>query len=301
MSKNVTGKRRSPVSRGSIAAIALALFVILDSALVLWALDAAPQGLHSDTVASSTPHDDASDTSPGAPQESALFIGDSYTTGSRASRPDAKWTSIVSMASGWKERNEGRGGTGYITTSDRRGCGRDYCPTYREVITDLTGPAPDIVVISGGRNDSEQPSSPYRDVVVSTIADAQNKWPRARIIVTSPIWDDQIPAWAPNNVNAVRAATEARGAVFVDLGQPLLNHSNYVSQDGVHPNDAGYQAIAAAFLRAIPGDSHAAAEEVVPRTLLLMIAIGSGAIIIFLVCWRLIRNRRASNIQITKR
>ena len=53
---------------------------------------------------------------------SALFIGDSYTQGLRASSNAARWTTLVCQAFGWSEDNRGVGGSGYSVPLC---CGRD--------------------------------------------------------------------------------------------------------------------------------------------------------------------------------
>lgn len=231
-----------PRRRRKLQAIGLIGFVLIDVIAIWWAF--APSSGAVGRNATSAPSREAE----AASEQTALFIGDSYTTGSRASEPSARWTSKVAAASRWQEINEGRGGTGYISTSDRRGCGRDYCPTYQEVIESLSGLAPEIVVISGGRNDGQRAPADYERVVESTLKSASAKWPQAEIIVTSPIWDDEQPSWAPEMAQAVKTAADKTQATYVDLGQPLLGHPEYLSADSIHPNDAGYEAIAQAFL-----------------------------------------------------
>ena len=181
---------------------------------------------------------------------SVLFIGDSYSAGAGASAPSARWTTIASNELGWIENNEARGGTGYVATAGVNGCGIEYCPTYGEVIRDEADLTPSIVVISGGRNDGAQPD--YQAMVESTIREAQAKWPGAAVVVTSPIWDDDAaPAWMTASIAAVQAAAAAAGAVYLDIGQPLAGNADLViAGDGVHPSDAGYAAIAAAFTAA---------------------------------------------------
>lgn len=182
----------------------------------------------------------------------ALFIGDSYTAGTGASSKDVRWSTLVSKELGWLEHNEARGGTGYVMTNGLAGCGQDYCPNYPEAIAASTV-TPSIVIINGGRNDGETPAG-YTDSVRATIDAAKAKWPEAKIVVTSPMWDDDtMPEWMTGTIAAVKDAATATGATYVDLGQPIVGHADYVIADGVHPNDAGYQAIAAAFVAAWPG------------------------------------------------
>lgn len=182
----------------------------------------------------------------------ALFIGDSYTAGVGASEPELRWTTLVSTELGWTEKNEGRGGTGYVKTSGVEGCGLEHCPIYSEAIAASTTFTPDVVIISGGRNDG-QATEGYNAAVQGAISTAKKKWPKATVVVTSPIWDDDAaPQWWPTLVTTVREAAAASGATFLDMGHPLQGNVRFVTEDGVHPNDAGHRAIAAEFLAAWP-------------------------------------------------
>lgn len=181
-----------------------------------------------------------------------LFIGDSYTAGTGATSKAERWTTLVADQLDWFEFNHGYGGTGYVVTAGRDGCGADYCPSYPEAIAAVTDVEPGIIVISGGRNDGER-APDYSAAITATIQAAQTRWPEAQIVVTSPLWDDDpVPAWFPETITAARDAATATGATWVDLGQPLAGRTDFLVSDGVHPNDAGYAAIAAAFVAAWP-------------------------------------------------
>lgn len=185
-----------------------------------------------------------------ADRPTVLFLGDSYTAGAGASEQNLRWTSVASKSLAWKENNEGLGGTGYVTSSDSRGCGLDYCNTYPEQVASLTKAQPDMVVISGGRNDNN-PGSGYYDAVLSTIESVKDQWPTARVLVTSPLWDDDdAPRWFSASVDAVRDAAAEAQVSYLDLGQPLLGHQEFITDDGIHPTDAGYAAIASEFVQA---------------------------------------------------
>lgn len=179
-----------------------------------------------------------------------LFIGDSYSAGAGASAPELRWTTLASAEHGWSEQNRALGGTGYVKTAGPEGCGLDYCGTYREVIDGVTDTSPDIVIVSGGRNDG-QPAATYAQTVADTIAAVRAKWPETQIVVTSPIWDDDAPPrWFGDVIAATQSAAASSGATWLDLGQPLAGDAALVVEDSIHPSDAGYAAIAAAFTQA---------------------------------------------------
>ncbi|WP_062311197.1 SGNH/GDSL hydrolase family protein [Demequina rhizosphaerae] len=176
----------------------------------------------------------------------AAFVGDSYSAGAGASDTDVRWTTVVANDLGWSEDNVALGGTGYVTSAGKEACGLDYCGTYAETIGDVGGD-PDLVVISGGRNDGRSPAG-LENAAVNTFEKAHTRFPNALIVATSPLWDDdEAPAWLEDNAEVVKRAAEETGTVYLDIGQPLAGHPAYIAEDGLHPNDAGHVAIAIAF------------------------------------------------------
>lgn len=240
------GKRRhdrSAAVRAWITGLVVAGLAVGAVALTVTALRPAPAPTG---VADYTP----------APQPTAqyrpivAFFGDSYSAGTGATKPSNRWTSVVSADLGWRENNFALGGTGYIATSSTNGCGKDYCPTYIEVIQALGSDSikPDYVVISGGRNDGRSLPDQFPRIR-ETYAAAQALWPDARVIVTSPLWDSTAaPGWLTEGVATTRAAADELGALFLDLGQPLGGRPDLITADGVHPNDDGYAAVASTFI-----------------------------------------------------
>lgn len=183
-----------------------------------------------------------------------LYIGDSYSAGAGASDSSLRWTTVSSNELGIVEVNRALGGTGYVATSNEQGCGLEYCGTYAEVIAENADAlTPDVVVISGGRNDGA-PGDGYAEAVSATIQQAHAQWPDAVIIVTSPLWDaTEPPEWLDDSRAIVQEVATANGATYLDLGEPLGGQPDLVGPDGIHPNDAGHAAIAAVFIQAWTG------------------------------------------------
>jgi acyl-CoA thioesterase-1 len=175
------------------------------------------------------------------------FIGDSYTQGAGADSEGAPWPTLLSRSEDWAERNLGRGGTGYISTSTVAGCGLEYCPNYSEMIPEAVTLNPSKVVVSGGRNDVGQDPEAVTEAINSFYEDLRAQLPDAEIIAISPVWDArEAPEEIDRMRDAVRAAAEANGAEYLDIGQPLAGQPDLVAPDEVHPNNEGHAALAEA-------------------------------------------------------
>ncbi|WP_179272190.1 SGNH/GDSL hydrolase family protein [Rhodococcus sp. 05-2254-6] len=171
-----------------------------------------------------------------------VFLGDSYSKGIGASTNGKRWTTLVSAAMGWSELNLAEGGSGYTTTY--LGQKTDYA-----IKLDVVAAAqPDIVVVSGGRNDYEAGTSSVTGAVALSLFEAiKAAAPNTEVIVTSPIWDStEPPADFATLIDGVKAATASAVARYLDIGEPLADHPDMIDPDGLHPNDAGHRIIAGA-------------------------------------------------------
>ncbi|OZD78700.1 hypothetical protein CH260_02530 [Rhodococcus sp. 05-2256-B2] len=175
------------------------------------------------------------------------FLGDSYSKGIGASSNGQRWTTLVSAAMGWSELNLAEGGSGYTTTY--LGQKTDYA-----IKLDVVAAAqPDIVVVSGGRNDYEAGTASVTGAVASSLfAAIKAAAPNTEVLVTSPIWDaTEPPADFPTLIDGVKAATASAEARYLDIGEPLADHPDMIDPDGLHPNNEGHQIIASAVVSAL--------------------------------------------------
>lgn len=197
-----------------------------------------------------TPSETASPTPSAEPMPVALFIGDSYTDGAGATDDTSRWTTLVSVELGWAEVNYGFGGTGYATALVGEVCTRDECPAYPGAVELAAGEMPDVIVVSGGRNDSADMVA-FQAGVDATFEALAATFPGVPVVVTSPLWDDDpAPDDLAQKAEIVEAAAASAGATYLDLGQPLFGHAEYVIDDGIHPDDDGHAAIAETFVAA---------------------------------------------------
>jgi lysophospholipase L1-like esterase len=173
----------------------------------------------------------------------ALFVGDSYTVGQRASSESKRWSTLVARELGWAERNVADGGTGFVS----RYPARDLL-SYEEQLRSARRPARvDVVVIAGGQNDFDElrsaPGAVF-EAVADTYALAARRFPDAEIIAVGPStpWNIGLEARALDS--AVRAAADEHDATYVSLLDPDVVRDRFVDPDGIHVNDRGYAAIA---------------------------------------------------------
>lgn len=189
------------------------------------------------------------------PKPVAVFIGDSYTQGAGG---EGGFVPIVCRELRWVCTNLGVGGTSHITNPVQQtaaeaqiACGRDYCPSYREVIAEAAAANPAFVVVNGGRNMEWADPQVITDSVQLFYDELTAAVPNATIITVSPIWDDDVaPANMEQIKSIVRTVSDSKAAVFVDIGEPLAGRPDLIV-DGVHPNQQGYELIAQAILAVI--------------------------------------------------
>lgn len=191
-----------------------------------------------------TPPADATLPTIPAPMPLAVFIGDSYTQG--VGGGGVQWPALLGEAHGWDVDNLGLGGTGYIRASDVNGCGRPYCGNYGETIDEIVG-SPTYIVVSGGRNDFGLPTADIAAAADALFGELRTRYPHAEIFAISPWFDDDPPPSDPAEfTQAIQTAAQGHDVIFLDAGQPLFGRPDLVAEDGLHPNAAGYQALAAA-------------------------------------------------------
>ena len=175
------------------------------------------------------------------------FLGDSYSKGIGASSNGQRWTTLVSAAMGWSELNLAEGGSGYTTSY------LGQKTDYGIKLDVLAAAQPDIVVVSGGRNDYEAGTASITGAVASSLfAAIQSAAPNTEVLVTRPIWDStEPPADFATLIDGVKAATASAEARYLDIGEPLADHPDMIDPDGLHPNNAGHRIIAGAVVSAL--------------------------------------------------
>lgn len=175
----------------------------------------------------------------------AVFIGDSYTVGQRTELEGVGFTEMLAELRGWDAVNLAISGTGYAASHELSWCEPRGCPAYAGVLADAIAADPDIVLVSGGRNDLWLERATVVQAVEDFYTELRSTFPSQRLIVTSPLWDSST---TPDDFLTLRStverAAERVGAEYIDLGELFAGQPELITADGIHPTEAGLELIA---------------------------------------------------------
>lgn len=179
----------------------------------------------------------------GAAGAVVAFLGDDYTTGVGASSTDKRFSTLVCARLGLREKNFGIAGAGYAKAAQGR--------TYADRVDDIVAAHPDVVVVSGGRNDVYDDMNTLTDAAHDLFATLRQKLPDAVLVAIAPWWgDSDHPPALDQIAEAVRSAVREAGGHYLALADPLHGHPEWMA-DAADPNDAGYAHLADAVARAL--------------------------------------------------
>ena len=162
---------------------------------------------------------------------------------------------------GWLCNLAAEPGTGYISggTANRfpidQGTGQST--SFGERIPILAGMyKPDFVILDGGRSDTFAPRVDRLNVTASTIWQAHQTWPDARIVYVQPRFlnkpEDDLGA-GKGLATSLKVASGVKDLVVVD---PIASFKGaatktLISPDGKNPSEAGERALASALAKAL--------------------------------------------------
>lgn len=177
------------------------------------------------------------------------FIGDSITQGYRATSSAKRWSTLVSKIFGATEKNVAVSGTGFTTSPEST----RFDGQADSLIAAVGENAPvSIVFISGGVNDLSLNADTGMRVLETTVSKVRAAFPLARIIVTiglsgtmekdrhpsNKAMRERLPYYAKLCQKAASLGCEVMAGYYMTSVNPA-----YSSDDGLHPNDAGYALI----------------------------------------------------------
>lgn len=183
-----------------------------------------------------------------------LILGDSYTAGDGAGRPDQGWAYLVTRQLRYPATIDGAGGTGFAWGGGAQDeLDGEYETRLRQIADDPSF-VPNILILQGGQNDARiQDLDEVRTATTQTIEAARRFWPGIQIVVLGPSAPQPLAEDLRTVNNAVRAGAAAANAPFIDAieaGWFTAGNSPEFDFDGAHPNAAGHAHIAGKFLEA---------------------------------------------------
>jgi lysophospholipase L1-like esterase len=181
-----------------------------------------------------------------------LILGDSYTAGEGAARPDQGWAYLVANSLGYPTNIDGVSGTGFAWGGGPQDDqASEYEVRLRETAQDPRF-VPNVLILQGGQNDSLiTDSEEIKTATAQTIEAARRFWPAIQVVVLGPSAPQPVAEELRGANSAVRAGAEAAKAPFIDAyeaGWFTAANSPGFNFDGAHPNTAGHALIAEKFL-----------------------------------------------------
>jgi len=169
------------------------------------------------------------------------FYGDSYTLGTGASGDDKRWSTIVSEQRNWREFNPSVNGLGFINNRDNFGTG--------DLPDQIIESDPEIVFVTMGLNDNfsyDFAADAIHEQIGFDLDRLKSALPDARFIVVEPFWyTDERPESLGVISGWVEDAAADIGADYIpDASHWIEGHPEWMADDGLHPNDDGYAAMA---------------------------------------------------------
>lgn len=172
-------------------------------------------------------------------QPRLLAIGDSIMKGHGLEANEA-WPALIAAKRGWTLDNLACDGAGFLTTGDKTDCDG----TFAALITEAEKLQPRTVIVEGSSNDFGESNQALYKETVSELRQLHAALPHARIVGLSTVWNDTaVPQQLAHVNNQVKHAVLMVGGRYLDIGQPLFGHPEWMQSDDVHPTARGQIAI----------------------------------------------------------
>ncbi len=176
------------------------------------------------------------------PDPTVVMIGDSIMKGHGLAARDA-WPALMGAQNDWRLDNLACDGAGFLTVGSDSDCGE----TFAGLVAKAVALHPRTVIIEGSSNDFGESNSALLPETQAQLAELRAALPHAQIIGLSTVWGDTaVPAQLADVDAQVRDAVTRVGGQFLNIGQPLSGHPEWMQSDDVHPTVAGQRALAAA-------------------------------------------------------
>jgi acyl-CoA thioesterase-1 len=182
-----------------------------------------------------------------APPQVVVTIGDSIMAGLGLDEQYA-WPSLLATGTPTKLVNLACSGAGFIAIG---GCGTNYAG----LIAQAAQAQPTLVIVESSSNDIGQTDAAIDEATQATMAALRSAVPHATIVALSTVWNDEDswPEEVTSSSTAIERAAAVQHALYLDLGQPLEGHPEWMQSDDVHPTIDGQRVLAESVRRALAG------------------------------------------------
>lgn len=223
--------RRPPVAMTLLAALAAGGIATLSGCA-----PAAGEPVPALTFAAPTPAA-AHPVTASTPAVRMVTLGDSLMSGSGLPWGEA-WPELLAAREGVTLTNLACGGMGFVVDGE---CGTAYSG-FSPAIAALQ---PELIIVQSSSNDFWQDPDEIRTDTDDTVVQLHEAAPDARIVGLSTIWNDDpdVPDDTATTSDALHEAIDTVGGTFIDVGQPLAGHPDWMQADEVHPTTRGQRAI----------------------------------------------------------
>lgn len=166
-----------------------------------------------------------------------VALGDSLMSGFGLD-PDEAWPVMLAARGEVTMTNLACAGMGFVVQGD---CGT----TYAGFVPAVAALQPQLLIVESSSNDFWEDPDEIRVDTQDTVTELHDAAPDARIVGLSTIWNDEndVPDDTAVTSEALRDAVDAVGGTYLDLGQPLRGHPEWMQEDDVHPTPRGQRAI----------------------------------------------------------
>lgn len=229
----ISGRSASAVSLTALAAVVVASLAGCAADPLPEAAPAAPTFAAPLLAASASPAPSSTST----PRPRVVTLGDSLMSGFGLSSREA-WPRLLADSARLPLTNLACPGMGFVVQGE---CGTPYAG----LVPAVAALQPDVLIVQSSSNDFWEDDDEIRYDTADTVASLHAAVPDARIVALSTIWNDdpQVPDDTAVTSDALRDAVEAVGGTYIDVGQPLAGHPEWLQSDDVHPTARGQKAI----------------------------------------------------------
>ncbi|MCJ1706690.1 SGNH/GDSL hydrolase family protein [Microbacterium sp. VKM Ac-2923] len=244
----ISGRRASAVSLVALAAAVAAVLTGCAAEPVVAAAGTPSASVAPGATASPSPAPSTSVTSSAAAsstevaptsssRERVVTLGDSLMSGFGLTASEA-WPRLLAEGTHLSVINLACPGMGFVVQGD---CGTPYSG----LVPAVAALQPDLLIVESSSNDFWQDGDEIRFDTASTLESLHAAAPDARIVGLSTIWNDdpEVPDDTGVTSDALRDAVESVGGTYIDVGQPLAGHPEWMQDDDVHPTARGQKAI----------------------------------------------------------